>query len=226
RVATVLTAGAGAGDSALTVASVEGFPPAGLVLVGNELVHYTRIRGSALEMPRASTTPARMDGRGEGLFRGRFGTTPATHAAGDSVILFPVRYPDLWARRADAPELAYFGFGADQPAAFWNSIYFKKTDTDSARIGVLLRVDPAAPWDADPETDPRLRLLWQGDLEGKAIPVGRQADRLDARVFVEYQAGAFDATSGTAHGWRQTPRLTTFSTFYLAPNVTLRSVER
>ncbi|MCY2960459.1 MAG: hypothetical protein NTY35_09875, partial [Planctomycetota bacterium] len=40
RVATVLTAGAGAGDSALTVASVEGFPPAGLALVGNELLHY------------------------------------------------------------------------------------------------------------------------------------------------------------------------------------------
>ena len=34
------------------------------------------------------------------------------------------------------------------------------------------------------------------------------------------------STAGAAHGWRQTPRLTTFSTFYLAPNVTLRSVER
>ena len=226
RVATVLTAGMGAGDSALTVATVEGFPPQGLVLVGEELIHYTRIRGSALEMPRASAEPGMMDGRAEGLFRGRFGTQPATHAAGDSVILFPVRYPDLWARRSDAPEVAYFGFQNDQPAAFWNSVYFKKSDTDSARIGVLLRVDPDVPWDADPDIDPRLHLLWQGDIEGRAVPVGRQADRLSARAFVEYQSGAFDVVSGAGHGWRQSPRLSMFSMFYMAPNVTLRSVER
>lgn len=226
RVATVLTAGAGAGDSSLQVANTDGFPQQGLVLVGDELIHYTRIRGTALEMPRASTAPGAQDQRGEGLFRGRFGTTPAGHAAGDAVILFPVRYPDLWARRADAPELAYFGFQCDQPAAFWNSVYFKKQDTDSARIGVIVRTDPNAPWDADPDADPRVRLLWQGDLEGRPIAIGAQADRLAARAFVEYQSGAFDVATGAGHGWRQTPRLTQFGAFYLAPNVTLRSVER
>jgi hypothetical protein len=137
-----------------------------------------------------------------------------------------VRYPDLWARRADAPELAYFGFSDDQPSAFWNSVYFKKEDSDSARIGVLVRTDPAVPWDADPDSDPRMKLLWQGDVEGRAVPIGHQADRISARAFVEYDTGAFDATSGAAHGWRQTPRLTTFGAFYLAPNVTFRSVER
>ncbi|MBL8861301.1 MAG: hypothetical protein JNK02_04735 [Planctomycetes bacterium] len=226
RVATVLTAGAGPADAQLTLANVEGFPPEGLVLVGSELIHYTRIRGSALEMPRASSNPGALDGRGEGLFRGRFGTTPAAHAAGDAVILFPVRYPDRWARRADAPELAYFGFEIGQPSAFWNSIWFQKQDADAARIGALVRTDPAAPWDADPDADARLRLLWQGDVDGQAHPLGRQADRLSARVFVEYQPGAFDLATGAPHGWRQTPRLTSLAAFYLAPHVTLRSVER
>jgi len=226
RVATVLTAGSAAGDAKLTVASVEGFPAQGLVLVGSELIHYTRIRGTALEMPRASSVAGALDERGEALFRGRFGTAPAAHGAGAAVILFPVRYPDLWAERADAPEMSYFGFQNDQPAAFWNSVYFQKVDADSSRIGVLVRTDPAAPWDADPERDARVKLLWRGDVDGKAVPIGRQADRLGVRAFVEYQTGAFDLTSGAAHGWRQTPRLTALATFYLAPNVTLRSVER
>jgi hypothetical protein len=226
RVATVLTSGVGAGDSMLSVANVEGFPPDGLVLIGDELIHYTRIRGSALEMPRASSTPGLRDGRGEGLFRGRFGTVPATHASGDAVILFPVRYPDRWAKRADAPELAYFGFGLDQPAAFWNSVFFAKQEVEGSRIGVLVRPDPATPWDADPETDPELEILWEGNQNGNPVPIGHQSDRLSARVFVEYLSGAFDARTGLQHGWRQTPRLTTFSAFYLAPNVTLRSVER
>ncbi len=226
RVATVLTAPLGAGDSMLAVANTTGFPSEGLVLVGDELIHYTRLRGSALEMPRSSSVAGRMDGRGEGLFRGRFGTIPAAHAAGDAVILFPVRYPDRWARRADAPELAYFGFGVDQPAAFWGSVFFAKQDTDSARIGLLQRTDPEAPWDADPDKDARVGILWQGEREGQAVRVGKQSDRLQWRAFVEYQAGAFDARTGLGHGWRQTPRLTMLSAFYHAPPMTYRSVER
>lgn len=226
RVSTVLTAGASVGDAKLTVASVDGFPSQGLVLVGSELIHYTRIRGNALEMPRSSSVAGALDERGDALFRGRFGTSPAAHSSGDAVILFPVRYPDLWAERADAPEMSYFGFQNDQPAAFWNSVYFQKQDSDSSRIGVLVRTDPAAPWDADPERDTRVKLLWRGDVGGKAIPIGHQADRIGMRAFVEYQTGAFDLTSGLAHGWRQTPRLTALAAFYLAPNMTLRSVER
>ena len=46
------------------------------------------------------------DGRGSGLFRGRYGTLPQTHGGGAPVILFPFRYWDRWAHQADAPELA------------------------------------------------------------------------------------------------------------------------
>jgi hypothetical protein len=126
-------------------------------------------------MPRLSSQPGRMDAKGAGLFRGRFGTTAAAHAQGTPVILFPFRYWDRWQPRADAPELAYFTLSVDQPSAWWESFFFDKEDTDSARLGVLARSDPETPWDADPEDDARLRLFWRGDADGKTIPIGRQS---------------------------------------------------
>ena len=39
-----------------------------------------------LDMPRASSEPGRMDNKGDGLFRGRFATTPGGHAANTPVI--------------------------------------------------------------------------------------------------------------------------------------------
>jgi hypothetical protein len=221
-----LSSGIGATDGMIPLASTEEFPEQGTLLIGQELVHYTRLEGSGCGMPRASSVPGKMDALGEGLFRGRFGTTPAAHSAGEAVILFPIRYWDRWAQKADASELAYFGLGYGQPAGFWSSCFFQKEDTDAAQIGVLQRTDPDAPWDADPEQDKRLALFWSGDEAGKALLIGKQSDRIDWRVFVKYAPNAFDAKTGMAHGWRQSPRLKFFAASYYAPSLTLRSVER
>jgi len=175
---------------------------------------------------RVSSKPGAMDAQGAGLFRGRFGTTAAAHSSGAPVILFPFRYWDRWQPRADAPELAYFTLSVDQPSAWWESFFYDKEDTESARLGVLARFDPEAPWDADPEDDPRLRLEWRGDAEGKTIPIGKQSDRVDWRVFVRYDPGAFDPKTGMAHGWRQTPLLKRLGAFYFGPPTVLASVER
>jgi hypothetical protein len=83
-----------------------------------------------------------------------------------------------------------------------------------------------APWDADPESDKRLAVFFDGQKNGDAIPIGTQSDRFDWRVFVDYLPGAFDPVTGNAHGWRQTPRMRMFSAIYFAPSITLRSVER
>lgn len=225
-VVTFLASPLGVGDGTLTVASVEGFPPQGTVIVGDELIHYTRIVGGALEMPRASSVPGAHDAAGEGLFRGRFGTTPTRHDSGDAVILFPIRYWDRWAPRADASELHYFGFAIDQPAAFLRGCFFSKEDTDGARIGLLQRLDPAAPWDADPEQDKRLALWWTGDDKGAPHAIGRQSDLAEWRAFVRWEPGAFDARTGMPDGWRRAPRLRNFGATYFAPSLTLRSVQR
>jgi hypothetical protein len=127
-----------------------------------------------------------MDHKGDGLFRGRFGTMPAGHSQGEPVILFPFRYWDRWASRADAPELAYFTLSIDQPSAYWDSCFFVKEDADSCQVGVLQKDDPDAPWDADPDNDSRLHVYWKGDIDGRTIPIGKQSDRIDWRVFVKY----------------------------------------
>jgi hypothetical protein len=226
RVCSVLSGPIGAGDATLGIVNIEDFPHEGTVLIGEELIHYTRLRENALEMPRASSVPGKMDQRGDGLFRGRFGTVPAAHAAGEAVIVFPTRYLDRWSDRADAPELSYFGLEIDQPAAFWGSCFFSKIDTDSARIGVLQRTKESAAWDADTDTDPNVKVFWQGEKENGQLPIQKQSDKIEWRVFVQYMAGAFTEKTGLGQGWKQTPRLKLFTAFYHAPSQVLRSVER
>jgi hypothetical protein len=223
---TFLTADASDGAAAFQVADLRDFPPEGTILIGSELIHYTRLSGNSLEMPRASTVAGAMDEKGDGLFRGRFGTVRAGHTAGEAVILFPFRYWDRWAPKADAPELAYFGMSVDQPAGLLSSCFFFKTDGEASQVGVLQRTDPDAPWDADPETDQRLKLYWKGDNEGQPLLVNQQSDHVDWRIFVQYSPNAFDLATGMSHGWKESPRLQRFGAFHFAPNLVLRSVER
>ena len=224
----VLAGSIDATDSVLPLASTAQFPREGLVLVGRELIHYTRVRQSALEMPRGSSEPGAMDRDGPGLFRGRYGTEPQAHQAGELVILFPMRYWDRWEERADAPELSYFGLELSQPAAFWRTFFWQDEDPglEGVQLGILMRSDPEVPWDSDPELTEGLELFYTSMLDGGPLPIGVQSDRLQWRAFVEYGRGAFDVELGLAHGWRTTPRLTGLLVNYLGPSMTLRSVDR
>lgn len=228
-IVSTLIADLGAGDAALQLGDVDGFPSQGTVLIGTELIHYTRIRGAALEMPRSSTEPGELDGRGDGLFRGRFGTLAAAHATGTPVILFPFRYWDREADRADGPELAYLGFALDQPNAYVRSMFWQAEELEGSQLYVLQRASsahgPVPAWDAEPDG----LGLWSFELgmptpEGN--PVGVQADLMEWRIFARYLPGAFDELDGLSHGWKGTPRLDLFGVDYLAPNQVLRRVER
>jgi hypothetical protein len=222
-IVTTLSADVSAASAALPILDSAGFPSEGTVLVDDELVHYTRLRQGALEMPSASTVPGAMDGKGGGLFRGRYGTEPAGHRQGAPVILFPFRYWDRQAEHADAPELAYFGMAVDQPGAFWRSVFWDADEVEGSEIYALQReVDlgrgSAPPWDGDPTRVAGLTLYDTGMHEGEGIPIGRQADRLEWRFFVRYLPGAFDALNGLSHAWKRTPRLEVFGVESLAPN--------
>ena len=225
---TTLAVAISASDGTLPVVDTEGFPREGLVLVGSELMHYTRIRAGALEMPRASSEAGAKDEKGFGLFRGRFGTPATGHAAGEAVILFPFRYWDRYAPRADAPELGYLGFELDEPGAWFDSYFWDWQPAVAAgsRVGVLVRTDESTPWDANPDQADGLWVSWDGRPEGLEIPIGVQSDRVEWRAFVQYELGAFDLTNGLSHGWKATPRLRRLGVSYLAPGRVLRSVER
>jgi type II secretory pathway pseudopilin PulG len=226
-----LAGGIGPGDSTLPLVDTTGFPPSGTVLVGTELIHYTRLAGSGLDMPRRSTEPGRKDGRGDGLFRGRFGTVPNAHAAGTPVILFPYRYSDRWTEKSDAPELGYFGLTLDQPNAHWRTSFFSVEEPSSGLVKVetLQRLsndgEPLPPWDGEPGVTKGLALLREGMPEGVGHRIGKQADRAEWRVHVRYQRGAFDEQNGLAHGWKQTPRLRALGAEFTAPSLVLRRVD-
>lgn len=231
----VLASGAGAGDASLALADGTDFPPLGwLVRMGDELAHYTYLDSAVLEMPRFSSEPGKMDRRGGGLFRGRFGTSPQAHGADTPVILHPLRYSDRWADRADAPELGYFGFALDQPAAFVRSAFFDVEEPSSGNVtlNVLQRLLvhgelAAPPWDGDPALkESGLALFTEGRLESEGQPVAAQADRVEWRAFARYMPGAFDPVAGASHGWKQTPRLRLLGAQYIAPGLVVRRVER
>jgi len=198
------------------------------VLVDAELVQYTHFDADALVVPRGSVEPGAQDSRGGGLLRGRYGTLPAAHVAGTPVILFPQRYPDLWAERADVPELGYFGFSIEQPGAFWLDSFWdaEPAPHGQCRIGVLQRAFRDVPWDAEPDATEGLTLTTAGRRGDEALPLGVQSDGIDWRVFVRYDPGAFDLRTGLAHGWKETPRLRRLGVSYSAPNRVLSSVDR
>ena len=229
----ILQSGLNAEEAYLSLDSGSGGPggfPAegGLVLVDQELIHFTRYENGQLEMPRASEEPGRNDLRGAGLFRGRFGTDPEAHPAGTPVILFPFRYWDRWSPKADAPELDFFEFSMDQPGAFLGKVFWELDEgpAGGVRLGVLQRLGRTTPWDADPNLVESLELYYRGNLDRGGNPIGAQADSAQWRAFVEYERGAFDALDGQSHGWKTTPRLRRFGIEYVAPGLALQRIER
>ncbi|MCZ6598412.1 MAG: hypothetical protein O7B99_12290, partial [Planctomycetota bacterium] len=224
----VLTGTIAGSDSQLPLASLEGFPSEGTVLVDGELIHFAWQRSGALGMPRASEEPGEMDAKGSGIFRGRYGTGAAGHEAGAPVILQPFRYWDRWSDGADAPEMHYLGLSLDQPNAFWRSSFWdvEEAGFDGPRLGVLQRTEPTTPWDADPDIDQDLQLMWDGLQDGRGNPIGEQSHRIEWRVFVRYEPGSFDPVDGLAHGWKTTPRLRFFGAEYLGPGMVLKRVDR
>jgi hypothetical protein len=232
----ILAASVGPDDAILPLLGLSpGFPSQGTVWLEGELVHYTRVENGLLVMPRASTEPGRMDEKGPGLFRGRYGTPRAAHGVGTPVILWPFRYWDRWSELADAPEMAYYQLALDQPDAFFRRAFWRQSASGVAgpELLVLQRTNEATPWDAPPdELDPLtkqpngLRLLSPRKLGGEGETIGVQTDRVEWRLHVRHQPGSFDALTGAAHGWKSTPELELFGVEYLGPGRTFSRVDR
>jgi hypothetical protein len=200
----------------------------GMVWMDGELVHYSRVEGNVLAMPRASTEPGEMDAKGAGILRGRFGTPRAGHPAGTPVVLHPFRYWDGWTDLADAPEMSYLELSLEQPDAYWKSVFWKAEESafPGPQLGVLQKTDPDAPWDERPEPEMGLDLLLEGKLDAGGNRIRVQSDRVQWRVFVRHLPGSFDALEGLAHGWKTTPRLELFGVEYMGPDRTLARIDR
>jgi hypothetical protein len=215
RPAAILAAALGPRDAELMVQARGALPERhGTVLLGRELLHYAwvRTRGDtvSLEMPRQY--PAGADrttsGRANGLFRGRFGTTPQGAAAGEAVIQFPFRFWDRWVERSDDPELAYFQLTINEAPVFFRTLRWRE-ETADARVEVVcsVRADGKLPWEDEPLPAAGLWQLRRGTEGGEAHRLAHHASRLEVRFATAYRPGCLDLTTFRAHGWKMTARI-------------------
>jgi hypothetical protein len=144
------------------------------------------------------------------------------------VILFPFRYWDRWAHQADAPELAYFAFEVAQPGAWYDTLFWKHENVQTAgpMLRALVRTEQDTPGDGAPGEASGLELYTDGFVGGEPVGLAAASDLLEVRFFIEYSAGSYDAVTAMSHGWKASPRLSEFGVEYRAPSMTLRSVQR
>ncbi len=176
----------------------------GTILMNGELLHYTWTLGDVmLEMPRWFD-PEREDIQGRGLFRGRYGSAPATAGAGEVIIFQPFRYWDRDHERADDPEMAHFQITWSQTPVWYSGIYWEEEEEDSlVDVQCLLRVDGQGSFADDPEKNPNLFLFPEGSIEDLPVPIQRQGSRVEARFRSVYKPGCFDPQEYLAHGWKK-----------------------
>ncbi len=220
RPATFLTAQMKADTPGLLVQAPARLPRStGTALIGQELVHWTWTRGNLLEMPVRVAASSEGGNAGQGLFRGRYGTTPAGHAQGDMVIHWPIRYWDRYAEQAEDPEMAWFGFGFEAPDVFLTEVTWEEEIPESMMdLELSVRVDERVPFSAPDGTfglwrfrDPRRK---DGRLGRRILA---QGSLWDFRFGVRYLAGAFQPVLFNATAWKKSPAIKTFAFSYQAP---------
>jgi hypothetical protein len=247
-----LTGAMSAGSSVIEVEDPTKFPPFGTLLIEDELVHFTRNTGARLEMPEFEddswgTSPSGETGvyaavrRGNGIFRGRYGTMANAHASGHLVFRFPYRYWDRWVVGSDAPELFYIQCDEEAQSAFWRRVFWKEElPVPNVTIECLARLDGRSRWSAQPNKADGLWLFSRPtsaadakDSGGDGNPVLRLGERLELRFGVRYGSGSFDPianpTTNDLHrsdSWKVTPRLRAIAVERFAANRILWKEER
>ncbi|MCA3007382.1 MAG: hypothetical protein INH34_03290 [Phycisphaerales bacterium] len=214
RSAAILASGLGIRDNTLPLQDLGALSPRqGTVLVGTELLHYSWIRRNGdqvqLEMPRhfpGEDEPG--GGQPRGLFRGRFGTMPATAGAGQAVVGFPFRYWDRQVERSDDPELAYFQVTHTEAPGFFKSLRWRQETLDP-RVDVvcLARVDGKLPWEGAPLPAGGFWELRGGSADAPPHRLMHHGSQLELRFLTRYQPGCVDLVTYRAHGWKTTARI-------------------
>lgn len=218
RAAAALTSDVPPGGALLPVESTAGYAAWPLLLVDQELLQTTSrgLTGGELVMPRWRVPEETTETRGDGILRGRYGTTPADHAAGTIVYSFPCRWEDRYVPRSNSPGAAWYEVSLDEPGAYWRGVFFEAEVPDpSHKVRVLARAG-LADWE-DVEGTAGLAVVEQGRAPGGGpSPLGFYSDRLDLRVTFDWDVGAFDPVDFLATGWTITPRVTRLGVDYLA----------
>jgi hypothetical protein len=229
----------------------EKFPPMGVVRLEDpetgevELRLYTQNDGTELSMPKNDA--------GSGVFVGRYGTTARSWEAGTPVFWQPVRHWDRYSEYSDDPELSFWALSTELTDAFVKRVYWSEGQKeDNIDIRVLVRFNEGIGWNAssqnlilqtdDPDAgglsdldlrrvsgDNALKFLYGfEDPDGDNLigARGLQANKIEVRVFMVYEEGAYRWDDASAIGWKSTPKIESFGIEYVQQNRTRRHVER
>ncbi len=212
----------------LDVASTANFPTnGGLLLVDNELMHFTEILG-----PNTLRMPPILDEKGEekgGVFRGRFGTTASAHDNQAIVVEIPFRYWDRYAESQDNPELSYFGFAVNAPGAYFDSFgYEERRPSNNVQIVALVRTEPDVPWTTDmSRMPPGLMRFEEGMPNKQPHAIHKHGSSLEARFYFRFLGNSFDPVNLTQHEWKTSPELlSTEVRYYDETQVLMRETKR
>ncbi len=202
----------------------------GYVLVENELIGFEAMGQNG----QVLVVPPRWDGQ-SGLYRGMFGTAPASHTAATSLVYgLPHRYWDTFKAREFDNTMVYFQWSTKMELARWiNLSWIQEVPANDPNIVVhaLVRIDGKGEfWDPPGLTDRTLVLefLTPGAAQ-KIGRVGYEGDpgQLDVRFYVEYKQGAFDAAAPwNALSWRRAPKIKKLEVEYDRPSQTLYHEDR
>jgi hypothetical protein len=200
----------------------------GYVLLDNELVGYEWVNGTTLVLP------ARFDGV-SGLHRGMFGTSPASHTAGQCLAYgIPYRYYDGYKPREFDNTMPYFQWSTKMEMARWGSLTWQQEipqKDSNIVVHALVRVDGRGElWDPPGQTDQT--LVWDFTMPGATNRIDRvgylqDAGQLDVRFHFEYRPGSFDAAQPwNAHSWKRAPKIKELRVEYDRPTQTLYHEDR
>lgn len=206
-----------------------GFPDAGgLLLIGDELVGYTRRVGPELHMP---VRPGGSQFDSQGLLRGRFGTRADAHAVGSIARWFPERLADRALLGTDVPESQGLRLPLRAPGAFWTDLV---VESFLPLPGMGLEVRAVLDGQSSPHADaPTANGLLAGSAHasgGEAstrvlVPVRNQADRMDVWLYAVWEPGAFDALHYASNAWKLAPEVSSVVAGHLQPTLVLEHEE-
>jgi hypothetical protein len=205
-------------EAEFIVNETRGFGQHNMLLIDQELLHAPILPNrTTMMMPRYPTSADDPNGLGDGLLRGRFGTTPSNHGPGTLVYGYPNRWLDLYAPRSNSMMGAWFQIGKTEPGAFWESVIMETEEPDTTHHVRILARSGTANWEDDPETTPGLVLVDRPELPGgRPFPLNLRSDRLDLRVSFDWGTGAFDPVQFLATAWTVAPRLRHLRLNYMA----------
>ncbi|MHC5078949.1 MAG: hypothetical protein ACYTHN_08015, partial [Planctomycetota bacterium] len=205
--ASALTAGISSEDNRIPLKSVSLFPREGYVLLGEEMIGYSRkdYKDQTLVVP--SENP---DSRG--LFRGAFGSRPGSHGGGDVAILMPYRYFDGFREEVDVPEMAYFQTSFAARGAYWDRLTWEQDVPFEMyqAIKVYVRIDGKPSWNEVPTNKAGGIYLFDNPTAENIL--GAQGDSIEVRVYFQYKDDAF-----LTDAWKSTPVLKNFMVRYAQP---------